>query len=189
MYESGRGVPTDYGEAMEWYLKAANQGNALAQHNIGSLYFNGYGVYKVDKTVVEWYMKSASQGLPLAQNSLGAMYVKGFGVKKDPNKGLEWILKAAEQGLKGAQENAFSIYHSEAKQGNAGAMHNVAYMCFNGWVGKQDPNECVKRYEMAAKNGYSASVSALSQIYEKGLFGLNVDSEKANFWKQQMKNQ
>lgn len=187
MLETGRGIEKDYKKAMQWYLKAAAKRNAMAQHNIGSLYFNGYGVSKDDKKAVEWYSKAAEQGLPLAQNALGAMYVKGWGAEKDPNKGLEWILKAAKQGFPDAQKNAFSIYHNEAKQGNVGAMHNTAYMCLNEWAGKQDSNECIRWYEMAAKNGFAASTSALSQIYEKGLFGIKPDADKANYWKQQVK--
>ncbi len=36
----------DYAKAMEWYRKAANQGVAEAQHNVGMLYENGWGVTK-----------------------------------------------------------------------------------------------------------------------------------------------
>ncbi len=35
MYENGKGVQEDYYKAMEYYLKAANQGFAAAQFNIG----------------------------------------------------------------------------------------------------------------------------------------------------------
>lgn len=35
MYDNGYGVPVDYQKAMEFYLKAAAQGNKDAQYNIG----------------------------------------------------------------------------------------------------------------------------------------------------------
>ncbi|KAF8924358.1 hypothetical protein BGZ58_001889, partial [Dissophora ornata] len=35
MYFSGEGVPQDYSKAMEWHLKATNQGHATAQCNLG----------------------------------------------------------------------------------------------------------------------------------------------------------
>jgi uncharacterized protein len=44
MYDMGRGVPQDYVEAMKWYRRAADQGDALAQNNLGLLDFNGNGV-------------------------------------------------------------------------------------------------------------------------------------------------
>jgi len=37
-------VPQDYKEAVKWYLKAAEQGYALAQFNLGNMYYNGDGV-------------------------------------------------------------------------------------------------------------------------------------------------
>jgi TPR repeat protein len=44
LYYYGRGVKRDYGEAMRWYRKAADQGDAFAQNNVGWLYANGLGV-------------------------------------------------------------------------------------------------------------------------------------------------
>ena len=44
MYGKGQGVPQDYKEAVRWYRKAANQGLALAQYNLGVMYLLGQGV-------------------------------------------------------------------------------------------------------------------------------------------------
>ncbi len=44
MYDNGRGVPQDYQEALKWYRLAAEQGNAIAQYNLGFMYDNGEGV-------------------------------------------------------------------------------------------------------------------------------------------------
>src|SRR6266478_4195631 len=38
MYDDGRGVLQDYNQAVPWYRKAADQGNALAQSFLGSMY-------------------------------------------------------------------------------------------------------------------------------------------------------
>jgi TPR repeat protein len=35
MYDSGRGTPQNYAEALKWYHKAAEQGYAKAQNNLG----------------------------------------------------------------------------------------------------------------------------------------------------------
>ncbi|HAK61591.1 MAG TPA: hypothetical protein DCO77_14650 [Nitrospiraceae bacterium] len=188
MYENGRGVKQDYKKAMNWYQKSAKQGNVIGQNNIAGLYFNGRGVKKNDKKAIAWYRKAAKQGNALAQNSLGGMYVKGWGVKKDVNKGLEWIMKAAKQGLPDAQKNVFSIYYKDAKQGNPGAMHNVASMCFNGWIGKQDPQKCLVWYEKAATKGFEPSKKALVEIYVNGHFGIPANKKKARYWKQQRKS-
>jgi TPR repeat protein len=39
---------------MEWYLKAAEQGNATAQNMIGLLYNNGQGVQHDYTKAMEW---------------------------------------------------------------------------------------------------------------------------------------
>jgi TPR repeat protein len=40
MYDKGQGVPHDYVEAMKWCRRAADQGDALAQNNVGLLHLN-----------------------------------------------------------------------------------------------------------------------------------------------------
>ena len=44
MYSDGQGVPQNYVEAMRWYTKAAEQGEAIAQNNLGVMYSDGQGV-------------------------------------------------------------------------------------------------------------------------------------------------
>ena len=46
MYQYGRGVAQDAKQAVSWYRKAAEQGNATAQYNLGAMYQNGDGVTK-----------------------------------------------------------------------------------------------------------------------------------------------
>jgi len=186
LYAEGRGLNKDYKKAMEWYLRAASQGNALAQHNIGSLYFNGYGVEKDDKKAVEWYSKAAAQGVHAAENALGTMYVKGWGVEKDINKGLEWLMKAAESGVPTAQTNVVNIWLANARQGNAGAMHNFATLCLKGWAGEQKPQDCLAWYEKAAGLGVDASRNSLAEVYDKGLFGIPIDKQRAQYWRAQI---
>jgi clan AA aspartic protease (TIGR02281 family) len=43
---SAQGVPQDYAAALSWYRKAADQGHAEAQYNLGVMYANGQGVAK-----------------------------------------------------------------------------------------------------------------------------------------------
>ena len=46
MYENGQGVEKDLEEAVKWYRKAADQGNAYAQYNVGVVYYKGEGVLR-----------------------------------------------------------------------------------------------------------------------------------------------
>ena len=64
----------DYAEALRWFRKAAEQGNADAPNNLGAMYYNGYGVRQDYAEAVKWYRQAADQGNADAQNNLGAMY-------------------------------------------------------------------------------------------------------------------
>ena len=63
MYAKGRGVRQDYVQAVQWYRKAAEQGNVEAQHNLGAVYVNGQGVHQDHKIAKEWYKKACDNGL------------------------------------------------------------------------------------------------------------------------------
>jgi TPR repeat protein len=45
-YANGELVPQDYKEAIKWYRRAAEQGDTMAQVNLGTMYFEGLGVHK-----------------------------------------------------------------------------------------------------------------------------------------------
>jgi TPR repeat protein len=172
----------NYQEAYKLLYPLAEQGDATAQDCIGAMYCEGLGVEKDEATAAVWYEKAAEQGFADAQNAIGAMYVNGVGVEQDRQKGLSYITKAAVQGLEVAQMNAYQLYYAEAKEGNIPALHNVAYMCLNGWGGDAEPQSCMKLLEVAATNGYSKSAKALSKIYANGKYGVEADEEKAALW-------
>ena len=88
----------DYKQAVEWFRKAAAQGNADAQYNLGVMYSNGQGVKQDYKKAVEWFRKAAAQGNADAQYNLGVMYSNGQGGPHDFAEVLQWWQLAAEQG-------------------------------------------------------------------------------------------
>ena len=57
------------------YRKAAEQGDAKAQYNLGVCYANGDGVQKNLKQAVFWYRKAAEQGNAFAQEALKKLKV------------------------------------------------------------------------------------------------------------------
>ena len=93
----------DYPAAFRLFKKAAEQGQANAQYNLGLMYYNGEGVTRDLKQAVYWYQKAAEQGDASAQNNLGVMYGEGEGVTRDAKQAVYWFEKAAEQGDAEAQ--------------------------------------------------------------------------------------
>jgi len=53
-YREGRSVPQDYAEAVKWYRKSAEQGNAPAQACLGESYSSGQGVPKDYVEAYKW---------------------------------------------------------------------------------------------------------------------------------------
>ncbi len=85
----------DYATALREYRKAAEQGVADAQFNLGLMYGNGHGVPQDYARAVKWYRKAADQGVADAQLMLGVMYGEGQGVPKDYAQAHMWLNLAA----------------------------------------------------------------------------------------------
>ena len=62
MYRNGQGVVQDYKEAVKWYRKSAEQGVAVAQNNLGQMYWNGYGVIQNNVYAHTWSNIASSNG-------------------------------------------------------------------------------------------------------------------------------
>ena len=60
MYDKRQGVPQNYAEAVKWYRKAAEQGFAEAQYNLGKMYHTGQGVPKDYVLAHMWFNLAAS---------------------------------------------------------------------------------------------------------------------------------
>jgi uncharacterized protein len=67
---------------VDWYRKAAEQGNAIAQYNLGDMYRMGAGVPPDNAAAASWYRKRPSKPMPVL-NNLGVMYDNGEGVGQD----------------------------------------------------------------------------------------------------------
>jgi TPR repeat protein len=99
MYAEGKGVPQDYAEALRWYRKAADQGDAGAQSNLGVMYAKGQGVPQDSAEAARWYRKAADQGEAVGQFNLGGMYAEGQGVPQEYVTAHMWLnLAAAKDG-------------------------------------------------------------------------------------------
>ena len=88
----------------------ANQGNAIAQFNLGLMYAKGQGVPQDDVQAVKWYRLAANQGNAIAQLNLGYMYYNGRGVPQDYAQAVKWFRLPADQGDAVAQLNLGSMY-------------------------------------------------------------------------------
>jgi uncharacterized protein len=83
MHYQGQGLPKNLAEAAKWYRKAADQGLAEAQHNLGAMFAAGAGVLRDPTEAIKWFREAADQGLAQARAHLGVMDQTGDGVRQD----------------------------------------------------------------------------------------------------------
>lgn len=104
---------SNYGEAVKWFHKAAEQGDATAQYYLGYCHENGYGVSQDYNEAIKWYTKAAEQDHSTAQFYLADCYRYGKGVSIDYNQAIKWYNKAAEQNALSAQLSLAVLFYSE----------------------------------------------------------------------------
>ena len=124
----------DYATALREWHPLAEQGQAVAQYNLGLLYANGQGVSKDDAQAQQWYEKAAAQGHAGAQVNLGILYDYGRGVAQDYKKAVYW-------------------YRLSAKQGNELAQRQLGLMFERGDGVPQDYVQAYMWYSLGAANG------------------------------------
>lgn len=144
----GRG---EYVKAGECYRKAAEQGCALAQYEIGVMSIEGRGVSQNYPVAAGWFRKAAEQGIPQAQANLGLHYARGIGVEKDSAEAVKWFRKAADQGFADGQ---FKL----------GAMYA------NGEGVPQDFKEALRLINLAADQGHAEAKVERELVARKAFF-------------------
>ena len=130
---NGDGVKPDLAEGARWLHRAAIQGLAEAQYDLGMCYAKGDGVGKNAVQAVVWYRKAAAQDLPDAAGELGNCYLEGEGVPTDIPEGLKWTRKAADLGF-GPAQNALGLCYSKGR--GVPKDYVEAYKWFNLAAGK-----------------------------------------------------
>ena len=136
--------------------KAAEQGGAEAQSNLGFMYVKGQGVPKDEAKAVHWWTKAAEQGDAVAQNNLGVMYAKGQGVPKDEAKAAQLFQKAVV------------VLQKEAEHGDARAQYNLGNGYYNGVGVPKDDAKAVHWWAKAAEQGDAEVLKHLGIMAKQG---------------------
>ncbi len=84
--------------AAKWYLRAAENGNAEAQSNIGWMYIHGKGVNRDHEEGIKWYRKAVKNGSVSALFLLGYAYLYGYGVPADYKEAMNYYAQGAVLG-------------------------------------------------------------------------------------------
>ena len=161
----------DDAEAVRWYRRSADQGDARGQNNLGVRYRDGLGVVQDYREAVRWFRRAAEQGDAFAQDNLGWMYANGRGVQRDDAEAVRWYRRCSRPGTtpSGRPTSAFMYEHGRgiqrddaealrwyrraAEQGHARGQTNLGFMYGNGRGVQRDDAEAVRWYRHAAEQG------------------------------------
>lgn len=185
MYNCARkGVKQDTTAALQWYLKAAQAGNPVAQNKVGNFYRDGRGTTQNKEKAMQWYLQAAQQEDSDAQTNIALLYLNGEGVEKNYQLAMKWLLSAAESGNTNAmlqiarmygqglgvhedQKKAVSWLLIAAQKNCSQAQYNLAIAYANGIGIEQDDKEAIKWFRLALwnwnKNAQQDVLSVLKQ--------------------------
>ena len=104
------GVPALAAQLPPGLVERAEQGDAVAQNELGSRYYAGRGVERDDAEAARWTRLAAAQGYAPAQYNLGLLHFRNRGVAGNDAEAARWYRAAAEQGYAPAQAGLGYLY-------------------------------------------------------------------------------
>ena len=145
MFELGSNAfySEDYDKAMEWWLKAADAGNADAMYGVAVLYGNRRDYAQA----LQWYAKAADKGQVAAIYETGVLFAHALGVKQD------YAL-------------AFQLWQRAAIEGYVDAMYGLGVLYANGLGCDVDFARALDWLTKADAAGHPQAKETLEQIEE-----------------------
>jgi len=180
-YHNGFGGEEKKNQAVEWYSKAINGGNAAAMYSLAFsyMYANGgirsgaraLGLTKSATKANELYALAAEKGHAMARFNLACSYRDGTGVEIDFNRCVELLEQSAEQGYVHAQCNLADVYRDGSGDNENGNPMTIP---------KNDPLH-FKWALAAAKQDHVDGQAYTAVCYEEGC-GVEPNNESAFEW-------
>lgn len=173
-------------EARKIWLHLAEEGDAVAQSNMGGLLLSGALGQPDYKGALEWFTKAAAQNNPSALVSLGHLYSAGLPglLTADKVQSIDYFRRAADLGnaegayfygdltlQSGSPTTEAAGAQSILKAAEAGfppAMNRVGTFFQTGAYVERDLSKAIEWYEGASKAGYSESTYLLGEIAMNG---------------------
>jgi len=156
----------DFDKAFYWLKKAAESGDAEAEHRLGETYVDGFPL-DFDKEFkgcnpqegLVWLEKAAGKGYLFAAKKLGDIYFEGKVVEKNIKRAIEW-------------------YEKGANDRNSDALLKLGEMCFSGENGEQNYEKAFTYFEKSANCRHAGACKRMGDCYYLGL-GVAKDLNKA----------
>ncbi len=155
-------VQPDIGKAVEWYSRAASQGDETSLNTLALIYSNGINT-RQDFTRACYYARKLDADAPAAGLTVkGDCYARGLG------------------GTQVDMIQAANAYEAALNKGGAHAEATLGYFYENGLGGRNKNSEMALRYYRdAAEKGDPLGLHNLGFSYNYGLLGLQRDGAEA----------
>ncbi|MDL2274375.1 relaxase MobL [Oscillospiraceae bacterium OttesenSCG-928-G22] len=166
-YLHGQGVAKDFARAYELFLQEAENGNALALHDLGYMHQHGLGVEEDMAAAQAWYGKAyrafcgaeEEKPSPYLQCRIAKLHRDGDGTAQDYSKAAVWFAMAADTGHQYAQYSLGSLYR-------------------RGLGVTQSDADALRLFTLSANQGNAYAAYELAGMHEKGI-ATTVDAAKA----------
>jgi TPR repeat protein len=177
---SAEGGFQDFGEAAQCFRKAADQGHAGAQLQLGLLSQFGKGMPEDFVGAMRWFREAAKHDEPHAACSIAGLYRDGKGVRQDLDEALKWYRLDAQKDCAIAQvnlgailemqlhtEEALKWYRRAAEAGATPAQAKLGNLLSDGFSTTPDYLEACQWLMLAADGGDKSSQLRLRRIKAK----------------------
>ncbi len=186
----------DYKKALELYQSLADNGNQVAQYQLGYLYLNALDA-KDPQRASTWFSKASDQNYAPAKLALGVLYYYGVGVPRDLSHAID-LFNAATQapggngfaefmlgtmtasgyGVTASPVLATARFTKAAQLGIAQAQYNLGLTAYN-----QDPDlsKAFAWFSTAAQQGLAKAQFMLGLMYSTGK-AIPIDKTQALNW-------
>jgi TPR repeat protein len=185
----------NYEKAVDFFQKASEQGNFIAQFNLAYCFDEGIGIEKNFEKAFYWYSKSAEAGDFRAQCNLGNCYTNGQGVKADPIKAFYWFKKSTEQdystgqcnlglcyqsgiGIEQDYSKAAHWFHKASDQGNSSGQFYLGLFYYQI---EKNYEQAFNFFKKSASKGNPTGQYHLGNCFYNG-HGVEQDFEQSTYW-------
>lgn len=140
-YEEGRGVAPDFGEAVKWYRRAAEQDHVQGQNNLAVMYASGLGG---EQDYEEALYEPPNKERPAHSITSASCTTVDGAWRRTTREAVKWVRRAAEQGDAEAQSTFGTMYE-------------------NGHGVTRDLGNAVQWYRRAAEQDYASAQRTLAE--------------------------
>jgi hypothetical protein len=180
-FEGMNGLARDYGEARQWFERAARWGHGEALSMLGLMALRGFGEPPDPAKAVDLCRRAALRGYARAETGLGCFYWEGEFLPEDRVAAVAWWQRAARQkdaearmwlghalilgeGITRDASAGLALVREAAEAGEAEAQAYLGAMLLDGRAGPPDAQEAREWLTKAAGQGHDGARRRLAGL-------------------------